>query len=106
MVNYIPYSIKPWHRVHMDFASPFLSKMFYILVVAHLKWPEFLEMSATILQLVQEGDIEARLYTLPPTALSLLASLPLLASKKIRMIKFHVCSKGLCLRVKSRKVPE
>lgn len=31
---------QPWRRVHMDYAGPFLGKMFLILVDAHSKWIE------------------------------------------------------------------
>ncbi len=30
----------PWKRIHIDFAGPFLGKMFLIIVDAHSKWPE------------------------------------------------------------------
>ena len=36
--------IRPWQRVHVDFAGPFLSRM---VVDAHSKWPEVFEMTAT-----------------------------------------------------------
>ena len=38
---------KPWQRVHIDFAGPFLNKMYVIVVDAHSKWPEIYEMSQT-----------------------------------------------------------
>ena len=38
---------KPWARVHLDFAGPFLDKMFLVIVDAHSKWPEVLEMHCT-----------------------------------------------------------
>ena len=38
---------KPWQRIHVDFAGPFEGKMFLIVVDAHSKWPEVMEMSAT-----------------------------------------------------------
>lgn len=31
---------KPWQRVHVDYAGPFLGKMFLILIDAHSKWME------------------------------------------------------------------
>ena len=37
----------PWQRIHMDFAGPFRGKMFMLLVDAHSKWPEILEMTST-----------------------------------------------------------
>lgn len=36
---------KPWQRVHIDFAGPFLGKHFLIVVDAHSKWPEVVEMA-------------------------------------------------------------
>ena len=38
---------KPWQRVHLDFAGPFLNKMYLLAVDAHSKWPEVFEMSQT-----------------------------------------------------------
>ena len=38
---------KPWERVHVDFAGPFLGKMFVIMVDANSKWPEVFEMNST-----------------------------------------------------------
>ena len=37
----------PWQCVHLDFAGPFLGHMFMIMVDAHSKWPEIVEMSST-----------------------------------------------------------
>ena len=37
----------PWKRIHIDFAGPFLDKMFLIVVDAHSKWPEVVQMSST-----------------------------------------------------------
>ena len=41
---------KPWQRLHIDFAGPFLGKTFFILVDAHSKWPEIVEMKSTTSQ--------------------------------------------------------
>ena len=38
---------RPWQHVHLDFAGPFLGHMFMIMVDAHSKWPEIVEMSST-----------------------------------------------------------
>ena len=38
---------KPWQRVHIDFAGPFLGKMFLIAVDSYSKWPEVVEMTST-----------------------------------------------------------
>jgi hypothetical protein len=37
----------PWERVHVDFAGPFLNRMFLIVVDAHSKWPECILMKCT-----------------------------------------------------------
>ena len=47
---------KPLQRVHVDYAGPFMGRQFLIVVGAHSKWPEVIEMktttsSATILEL-------------------------------------------------------
>ena len=41
---------KPWIRIHVDFACPFLGKMFFVVVDAHSKWPEVFEMKSTTAQ--------------------------------------------------------
>ena len=38
---------RPWQRVHIDFAGPFLGKMFFLAIDAHSKWGEVIEMSST-----------------------------------------------------------
>ena len=38
---------KPWERIHVDFAGPFQNKMFLIVVDAHSKWPEVMQMTST-----------------------------------------------------------
>ena len=35
---------KPWVRLHIDFAGPYLNQMFLIIVDAHSKWPEVIPM--------------------------------------------------------------
>ena len=37
----------PWKRIHIDFAGPFLNKMFLIVVDSHSKWPEVIQMTST-----------------------------------------------------------
>ena len=36
-----------WERIHVDFAGPFLGRMFMVIVDAHSKWPEVIEMKST-----------------------------------------------------------
>ena len=38
---------RPWKRIHVDFAGPFMGKMFLIAVDAHSKWPEVRIMPST-----------------------------------------------------------
>ena len=38
---------KPWQRIHIEFAGPFLGKSFLVIVDAHSKWPEIFEMKST-----------------------------------------------------------
>ena len=38
---------KPWQRIHIDFAGPFLGKSFLVIVDAHSKWPEIFDMPTT-----------------------------------------------------------
>ena len=39
--------MKPWQRVHVDFAGPIGGKSYLILVDAHSKWPEVIGMKST-----------------------------------------------------------
>ena len=38
---------RPWRRVHVDFAGPFLGSMFLLLVDAHSNWPKTIPMNST-----------------------------------------------------------
>ena len=38
---------KPWQRLHIDFAGPFMGRSFLVVVDAHSKWPEVFEMTNT-----------------------------------------------------------
>ena len=38
---------KPWEKIHRDYAGPFLNKTFLIVVEAHSKWPEVIQMTTT-----------------------------------------------------------
>ena len=37
----------PWQRLHIDFARLFKGRTFFVLVDAHFKWPEVVEMKST-----------------------------------------------------------
>ena len=36
----------PWQRIHVDFAGPFMGKTYLLVVDAHSKWPEIIEMNS------------------------------------------------------------
>ena len=38
---------RPWQRIYVYFAGPFLGTMFLVVVDAHSKWPEAIPMAAT-----------------------------------------------------------
>ena len=38
---------RPWHRLHIDYAGPFLGHMWLVLIDAHSKWLEVFQMSST-----------------------------------------------------------
>ncbi len=38
---------RPWQRLHVDFAGPFLNQSYFIVVDAHSKWAEVVEMTKT-----------------------------------------------------------
>ena len=39
--------LRPWHRIHINFAGPMNGQSFLIVVDAHSKWPEVKEMKFT-----------------------------------------------------------
>jgi transposase InsO family protein len=41
------YPSKPWQRLHIDFAGPFLGRMWLIVVDAYSEWPEVIPMQTT-----------------------------------------------------------
>lgn len=48
------FPVKPWERIHVDFAGPFLGSMFLIVVDAHSKQPEVLKMNRTTVTHTEE----------------------------------------------------
>ena len=38
---------RPWQRIHIDFAGPFLGKMYFLVIDAHSKWGEVFQMTQT-----------------------------------------------------------
>ncbi|XP_045188111.1 uncharacterized protein K02A2.6-like [Mercenaria mercenaria] len=49
---------KPWQRIHIDYAGPFMNKMYLIVVDAHSKWLEVITMAST----TSESTINALRY--------------------------------------------
>ena len=41
---------RPWKRVHIDFAGPFMNQTFLVVMDAHSKWPEVIKMHSTTAQ--------------------------------------------------------
>ena len=41
------WTTRPWARVHVDYAGPFMNSMFFIVTDAHSKWIEIMKMSST-----------------------------------------------------------
>ena len=41
------WSTAPWEHVHVDFAGPFLGKVFLVAIDSHSKWPEVIIMTST-----------------------------------------------------------
>ncbi len=57
---------KPWHRINIDFAGPFCGRMFLVVVDAHSRWPEVIEMkSTTAVATIQELRKLFAAYGLP-----------------------------------------
>ena len=100
----------PWTQIHIDFAGPFLGKMFLVIIDAHSKWMEIHTMksstnaSATIEKLRQTFAI----FGLPQELVS--DNAPVFASqsfqifmsengiKHIRATPYHPASNGLAVR--------
>ena len=43
----LEFTTKPWQRIHLDFAGPFMDKMWLIIVDSYSKWPEVVPMKST-----------------------------------------------------------
>ena len=48
---------KPWQRIHVDFAGPINGKSYLLVVDAHSKWPEIIEMNSTTVQRTIAEDV-------------------------------------------------
>ena len=99
----------PWTRIHMDFAGPFQGRMFFIVVDAHSKWPEVMEMTTTTtadtlkalrMMFVQYGLPEQIVSEKGPQFVS--AEFAMFANKNgikhIRCAPYHPSSNGLAER--------
>ena len=42
--------VTPWQRIHVDFGGPFMNKTYLLVIDAHSKWPEIVEMDSTTTQ--------------------------------------------------------
>ena len=61
----------PWARIHVDFAGPFHGKTYLVIVDAHSKWPEVIEMkSATAASLIVELRRVFSVFGLPQQLVS------------------------------------
>ena len=49
---------KPWQRIHIDYAGPFMNKLYLLVVDAHSKWMEVITMAST----TSESTINALRY--------------------------------------------
>ena len=59
---------RPWARLHLDYAGPFLGKMFLVLIDAHSKWIEAIcTLSATSDMVIQELRTLFAQFGLPET---------------------------------------
>ena len=62
---------RPWQRVHIDFAGPFMNENFLIVVDAHSKWPEVVRMpSITSLNTIKALRHIFAAYGLPEELIS------------------------------------
>ena len=62
---------RPWARVHIDFAGPFLNSMFLILIDAHSKWIEVFQMTSTTSSaVIQRLQTVFAQFGLPETVVS------------------------------------
>ena len=39
------YPTRPWERIHIDFAGPYLGRMYFVVIDAYSKWPEVIIMN-------------------------------------------------------------
>ena len=62
---------RPWARLHLDFAGPFLGKMFLVLIDAHSKWIEaFCTSAATSAIVIEELRSVFARFGLPETVVT------------------------------------
>ena len=95
----------PWQRIHLDFAGPFFGRMFFVIVDAHSKWAEVIEMkSTTAAATITELRQLFATYSLPEQVVSdngpqfsageFSSFLKSNAVKHIRCVPYHPSSNG------------
>ena len=93
---------RPWSRLHLDYAGPLLGKMFVVLVDAHLRWLDVVQVSAATPTLTIEKlrtifathGLSERIVTdnatgLPVTSLSISYMQMVLHTHKLLLITQH-----------------
>ena len=87
---------RPWSRIHIDYAGPFLNKMFLVIIDAHSKWLEVLPVNnATTATTIEQLLNVFATHGLPNTivsdngSVSQVTNLPTLSSKMVLNIYEH-----------------
>ena len=97
---------KPWQKIHIDFAGPFMEKLFLIVTDAHSKWPEVVEMATMT---AQRTIVELRkIFGLPEQVISdnglqfvsadFASFMKMNGIKHIRCALYHLSSNGAAER--------
>lgn len=69
--HYWEYPAKPWERIHIDHAGPFLGKTFFVVVDAHSKWVEvFIVPSTSATSTIHILESTFARYGIPQTLVS------------------------------------
>ena len=103
------YPDRPWSRLHVDYAGPFLGRMFLVIVDAHSKWIEVLPVSAANAnQTIAKLRTVFAVFGIPETIVSdngttfvneLFESFTRMNGiKHIRVAPYHPASNGLAER--------
>ena len=100
---------KPWQRVNVEFAGPFMAKMFPVVVDAYSKWPEVVPMTSTVTsKTISELRMIFAVHGLPEQLVTdnglqfvsndFVTFAKMNGIKHIRMVPYHPCSKGMVKR--------